>query len=353
MAVLSYPTSSSMMHSCVCTGVYNSNYRTSFIRPGKISMPLLRTQSTPMSPIDSDYSSVLNNEETNTSGFLLNHLSLISVSGSDAEKFMQNQFSNDISGISDDQVQLNAYCNPKGRVLAMLYLMKRSGGGYWMIVPNDLTDELIKRLRIYVMRAKVAISIEEEHAMLGLLGEREELTGLHTYQFTGHVSRSIAIGKPEPLYDEMNILDNILNPDYWRLCDILSGLPQVYSPTVEQCIPQHINMDLVSGINFSKGCYPGQEIIARLRYLGKAKYRLCTASVVSEGMIEPGQALFEKGHDSQKAGIVIDAVKTEKNKYLLSAMLKFVAGKHPAVCLDSGDAPELGLRKLPYEVPVE
>ncbi|MCY4226179.1 MAG: hypothetical protein OXF20_00505 [Gammaproteobacteria bacterium] len=316
-------------------------------------MPLLQTQHPPISPADSDYSSVLNSGGTEESGFLLDHLSLISVTGSDAEKFLQNQFSNDVSEISGTQAQLNAYCNPKGRALAMLCLMKRPDDGYWMIVPNDLTDGLIKRLRIYVMRAKVTISLEEEHAMLGLLGDRAEMTDINTYKFSGHISRSIAIGNPKRLFGEMNMLGSVLNSDYWRLSDILSGLPQVYSQTVEQCIPQHINMDIVSGINFSKGCYPGQEIIARLRYLGKSKYRLCAASVVSEDPIEPGQALFEKGHASQKAGLVVDAVETGKREYLISAMLKFSAGKHPATCLGSGDAPVLCLRNLPYEVPVE
>ncbi len=316
-------------------------------------MSLLQTQFSPIHPADSDYSSVLNNMGTNTSGFLLEHLSLVSVTGSDTEKFLQNQFSNDISRMSDTEAQLNAYCNPKGRVLAMPYLMKRQDGGYWMIVPNDLTDGFIKRLRIYVMRAKVTINPEEEHVVFGLLGERSELAGLSTYKFTGHIHRSIAIGKSKQLYGAMNTLDSMLSHDYWRLCDILSGLPQVYSQTVEQYIPQHINMDLVSGINFSKGCYPGQEIIARLRYLGKSKYRLCIANVVSEDRVEPGQTLFEKSHVDQKAGLVIDAVKTGKRKYLLSAMLKFSAGKYPATCLDSGSGPELCLEDLPYEVPVE
>jgi len=316
-------------------------------------MSLLQIHSPLTSPADSDYSSILSSAGTLSCGFLLDHFILVSVGGSDAEKFLQNQFSNDISKIKNAQVQLNAYCNPKGRVLAMLYLVKRPDGGYWMIMPGDLSDALIKRLRIYVMRAKVTIDVEEEQAMIGLLGERNTLTDLSAYSFAGYIKRDIVIGDPKKLYGKVDQLDNVLDSDYWKLCDIVSGLPQVYAKTIEQCIPQHLNMDLVSGISFSKGCYPGQEIIARLRYLGKSKYRLCVASVVSEKMIAPGETLFEKGQPEKKAGLVIDAVQCKRNVVLLSAMLKYVNGKHPAACLNSGDGPELSFGSLPYVLPVE
>ncbi len=316
-------------------------------------MSIIQTQSPPIGPKESDYSSVLNNLESNNIAFLLDHLSLLSVEGRDAEKFLQNQFSNDISKVTNYETQLNAYCNPKGRILAMMYLIKRSDHGYWIIAPNDLSDELVKRLKIFVMRAKVTIEVEKELAMLGMVRDGEESFGSDTYRYTDKFHRSIAIGEPRQLYEAVNNVDQLLNSGYWRLCDILSGLPQIYSQTVEQCIPQHINLDLVSGISFSKGCYPGQEIIARLRYLGKSKYRLCVANAISEDKIEPGQALFEKGQVDQKAGLIVDAVETEKNQYQLSAMIKYSDGGHPDVSLKSGNGPELSFGVLPYEVPVE
>jgi len=235
----------------------------------------------------------------------------------------------------------------------MLYLMKQADGGYWIIVPNDLTSELIKRLKIFVMRAKVSIEVEEEKAMFGMAVNGNDSFDLEIYQYIDKFHRSIAIGEPEQLNGVADQFDQLLSSDYWRLCDMFSGLPQIYSQTVEQCIPQHINLDLVSGISFSKGCYPGQEIIARLRYLGKSKYRLCNASVMSKERIEPGRALFEQAQVDQKAGLVIDAVETGEDQYQLSAMIKYSAGKHPDIHLDSENGSELTLGVLPYEVPIE
>ncbi|MYJ51753.1 MAG: folate-binding protein, partial [Gammaproteobacteria bacterium] len=139
----------------------------------------------------------------------------------------------------------------------------------------------------------------------------------------------------------------------WKLCDILSGLPQIYAETVEECIPQHVNMDLVNGISFSKGCYPGQEIIARLKYLGKSKYRLCAATAEAPKPVFPGEPLFTAEQPRQKAGVVIDAVATGKGRCCLSAMLKIDRGEHPPAHLGSADGPGLTLGSLPYSVPVE
>lgn len=316
-------------------------------------MTLIQPHSTPSSPSEGNFSAVLDSAKTEGAAFFLDDLSLISVTGSDAEKFLQSQLSNDIAKLLESQSQLHAYCNPKGRILAILHLLKNPDEGYWMIVPGELADSLIKRLGIFVMRAKVAIQVEQGNAMLGMIGAKDQPETLNLFNFGTHIDRCFAIGHPTQLYEALDRFNATLDSDYWRLCDILSGHPQLFSQTVEKCIPQHLNMDLISGLSFSKGCYPGQEIIARLKYLGKSKYRLCHASVVSEQPIIPGDPIFEKHQTAQKSGLVVDAICTGKNTFQLSAMLKFTDGKHPQSCLYSDDGPELSLSTLPYRVPSE
>ena len=316
-------------------------------------MSLIEPLSPPVTPFNTDHASVVSGTHAKQTGFLVDHLSLISIIGPDAEGFLQNQLSNDIEKIEEFQVQLNAYCNPKGRVLALLHVMQRPDQGYWALVPRNLSDGLIKRLGIYVMRAKLTVQIDKQNAVLGMLGKKKQLKGLSVYDFDSHIRRSIAIGDPRQVNLLANRLDMLLDADYWRLSDILSGQPQIYTETSEQCIPQHINMDLISGISFSKGCYPGQEIIARLRYLGKSKYRLCTASVATDRQIMPGEPVFEKAQAERKSGLIIDAVKTSKDTSHVSVMLKISDGQHPKACLNSGDGPELSPNFLPYAVPAE
>lgn len=307
----------------------------------------------PITPSETDYRSVLECAGANGASVYLDYLTLVSVTGDDTESFLQNQLSNDIPAIPDGRVQLNAYCNPKGRALAILRLLKRPGGGFWMLVPSDLAESLIKRLRIYVMRAKVDIRVDDENAMIGLIGRRPASMNASEFDYGGHIERTIAIGQPAALAELAGGSDAFLGGDFWKLCDILSGLPQVYGQTVGECIPQHVNMDIVNGISFSKGCYPGQEIIARLKYLGKSKYRLCAATAEIPKPVFPGEPLFTSEQPRQKAGVVIDAVTTGKGRCCLSAMLKIDRGEHPRVYLGSADGPGLTLGSLPYSVPVE
>ena len=267
----------------------------------------------------------------------LSSLSLIQVGGTDAQTFLQGQFSNDINELKEHHCQLHAYCNPKGRTLAIIRIVRNQpDNGFWMIVPRDMSDALISRLKMFVMRAKVTIQSDTEYSLFGLLGDTKqgELADSSYWvdcKLAQPIPRRLIITR-----FSTTISDNspLYHADLWRWLDIQSGIPQVYTKTLGAFIPQTINLELVDGVSFKKGCFPGQEIIARIKYLGKPKQRLIIAELESDNPILPGDEIYSPIKPEQKSGLVVDAVKTESchagNRWQLSAMI-------PATMIESGD----------------
>ena len=266
----------------------------------------------------------------------LSSLSLIQVGGTDAQTFLQGQFSNDINELKEHHCQLHAYCNPKGRTLAIIRIVRNQpDNGFWMIVPRDMSDALISRLKMFVMRAKVTIQSDTEYSLFGLLGDTKQGELVDS-------SYWVDCKLPQPIPRRLiitrfsTISDNtpLYHADLWRWLDIQSGIPQVYTKTLGAFIPQTINLELVDGVSFKKGCFPGQEIIARIKYLGKPKQRLIIAELESDNPILPGDEIYSPIKPEQKSGLVVDAVKTESrhagNRWQLSAMI-------PATMIESGD----------------
>ena len=136
--------------------------------------------------------------------------------------------------------------------------------------------------------------------------------------------------------------NNATDDDIWRLIDIHSGIPQIYAATAEAFIPQMINLDFVAGLSFTKGCYPGQEIVARLRYLGKVKQRMIAATVAINAA-QPGDPIYTAGNE-QKVGTIVDAVQTDKQEFTISTTAP--AGVSEA--LQTSDGSKLNLISLPY-----
>jgi len=256
---------------------------------------------------------------------------LIQVTGDDAHAFLQGQFSNDLNDLNETgdaanpvQCQLNAYCNPKGRVLAVMRLV-RYDGGWGMIVPAGLADQLVSRLKMFVLRARVEIAPRPQTALLGLINGAQCAggRGLERVPVGGVVPRHMMIGEPQAVDSFMraNALEAAPGDGPWRLADILSGIPQVYAQTAVQFIPQMINLDRVGGLSFTKGCYPGQEIVARLRYRGRVKQRMSAGVARGLAALAPGDPVHSDQHAGQKVGLVVDAVPTDRSRgeYAFSA----------------------------------
>ena len=238
---------------------------------------------------------------------LLDGFSSVLIGGDEAEAFLQGQFTNQILDLPVGAAQLNAYCNPKGRVIAVFWLLN-SGAEYRLVMPTDLVESLAKRLTLYKMRAKVTVDIEDKVALVGAvnLDATNDLTDIGFSHFSVDENRMLYTG---PATGLEALPDRLATPlfvqAYWKLAQILHGEAQVYQSTSESYIPQHINLDLVNAVSFSKGCYPGQEIVARLRYLGKLKQRMIIGVAESTSPLSPGMDVFS---DGSKVGSVVDAV---------------------------------------------
>ena len=288
----------------------------------------------------------------------LDSLAFIKVHGTDAQEFLQGQLSNDIAAIADNAAQLNAYCNPKGRMLAVMRVV-RHGDGFGMIVPRELADGLIARLKMYVLRAKVEIGIDADLALAGRIGvgDVDNADNIKWASVAGIESRQIGIGDKKTIGAIADLcgggeMTSGGGDDAWRRIDILSGIAQVYPATAEQFIPQMVNLDLVDGVSFSKGCYPGQEIIARLRYLGKVKQRMLVGTVdggdnADIGDIAVGASVYAQ--DEKKVGIVVDAVKYA-GEIIVGATAAADLGNDAELRIGAPDGAALTRIELPYSI---
>jgi folate-binding protein YgfZ len=222
----------------------------------------------------------------------LPHMAVLRFSGPDANLFLQGQVSNDTAPLSRGAPVLAAYSTPQGRVLAILHLLPHSSGILGLL-PRDIAASTLDRLRKFVLRAKV--KIEDVSEAFGVFGidrgalsaagfapaaapagyvetdglviarvSRDESPASNRHWLVGDSASVAAIGSPDPAGIELD----------WRLGDIRDGLPQVYAATSELFVAQMLNLDLIGGISFKKGCYTGQEIIARTQHLGRIKRRM-------------------------------------------------------------------------------
>jgi folate-binding protein YgfZ len=246
----------------------------------------------------------------------LSHLGILRFSGPDALTFLQGQISNDTTRLADGSSLFAAYSSPQGRVLALIYLLPHSSG-IAAIVPRELLTATLERLKKFVLRAKVKIEAAGDDLIVaGYYGEAAlRNLGLPIPDSPGRyvehngigiaaVGTKAAVGAEQRYWVIGAASDPALAPGAggdaaaaaeqiesdWRLADIHAGLPQVYSSTSETFVAQMLNLDLLDGISFTKGCYTGQEIIARTQHLGRIKRRLFRLGLPS-GEWQVGQAL--------------------------------------------------------------
>ncbi|MFZ1828143.1 MAG: folate-binding protein YgfZ [Candidatus Competibacteraceae bacterium] len=320
---------------------------------------------------ESELWAVLNNRDTCCD---LSHRGLIAVQGPDADLFLQGQLTCDVHQATHDHSVLGAFCSPKGRVLASFRLFRREGAAY-LELPQELVEPTLIRLRKYVLRAKVTLT-DASHQLLrfGMAGPHAEtiLTGgfgaipeaingvMHP---TGDRQNITVIRLPGitprfelygPLLDMQAFWKTLAavtraGAEPWRLLDILAGIPTIYPETVEAFVPQMINLDALEGISFQKGCYTGQEVVARMHYLGKLKRRMYLARVDSPDRPHPGNPLFSPQADaSQSAGRLVDAAEHPDGGYAVLAVALIECAEQGVLRLGDASGPELRLEPLPY-----
>ncbi len=304
----------------------------------------------------------------------LSTLSWVYVDGKDAGSFLQSQLTNDVSALDERHSQLHGYCNPKGRLLCIVRLV-RHDEGFFMQLPAALSDAIVARLRKYVLRAQVNLNTAAHLCGIGSAGQlaATALTQrlgplpatdngyvrhgeLGVYGLPGALPRFQVIGPEAAIQSLWDALSEPLQPQEpgsWSQLDIGAGIPQILPPTSEAFVPQMVNLDLIGGISFQKGCYPGQEIVARIHYLGKLKQRMIRAQVKTTAAPKPGDRVYSPAHGEQSTGTVVDAQPSGPGCFDLLAVVQLTAYRAGDLCLNEPNGPALEPRFLPYDVPVD
>lgn len=298
----------------------------------------------------------------------LSQFGTLRVSGEDAQSFLQNMLSNDIAEVGAARAQLSSLNSPKGRMLASMMIC-RDGADYLLQLPKALCEPIRKKLSMYVLRAKVKISdASDEIISLGLSGTAasEILGGLFgglPQQFLGCASSEQAsvlrfdgarfqintTAQHAPaLWKTLSQHAQAVGSPCWDWLNIRSGLPVILPQTQEQFVAQMVNFDLIGGINFKKGCYPGQEIVARMQYLGKLKRRMYLAHVGGDDAPQAGDELFSADMEGQASGMVVNAAHAPGGGFDLLAVIQISSRETQLVHLDSLQGRALQYLSLPY-----
>ncbi len=221
-------------------------------------------------------------------------LGFIRVSGGDRSGFLQSMLSADVQALDLEQSVLTGWHDRAGRAQACLRVVRKAEE-YWLVLPRALTDSVIAGLKRYVLRSKVELAdASTQLAVAGVITDDERF---EVYAATGALAERLSAHRGEGVRD--------LHPGEWELADIRDGLPAVYPETAGKFTAQMLNLDLIGGVSFTKGCYPGQEIIARTHHLGRAKRRMQRFRAESDAPPPPGAAMFEA--DESRAGQVVRA----------------------------------------------
>jgi len=301
----------------------------------------------------------------------LSHLGVIAVYGDDADSFLLSQFSNDTRQVTDGSSQLNAFCTPKGRMLGLMRVF-RQGETCYLRLPEDTVEPVLQRLRMYVMRVDVTLEdVSENFVRIGISGEQAagELATIMAKVPAGvdqvtHAGDMTLLRVPgvrpcfeayisslesaRKLWDTLNVRGAPVGESAWRLLEILAGMPSVFATTTELFVPQMANLQLVNGVNFKKGCYPGQEIVARMEYLGTLKRRMYLGRIDTDQQPSPGDSLFASSDGEQAIGRIVDAQPHPDGGQAVLAVLQIKVAETGDMHLGSSDGPAMVLEDLPY-----
>ena len=301
----------------------------------------------------------------------LSHLGMISVYGEDAAEFLQGQLTNDLRDVSPEHSQMSAYCTPKGRMLSNFRIFKREDT-YYLRLPREQLEATLKRIHMFVLMSKVTLEDSSDALVhIGVSGPNAEelladlidelpsqaddvsqsnnytvirLAGPHPrFEVYGE------LGKMETLWNHLDVHAAPVGAGSWEMLDILAGIPTVYPATAEAFVPQMANMQLVNGVSFQKGCYTGQEVVARMQYLGKLKRRMFLIHVDSNESVASGEALFSASSTSgQGTGTIISAQPDPEGGYLALAVINLEDTESGQLKLRDEQGPAVSIRELPY-----
>ncbi|MEZ0604377.1 folate-binding protein YgfZ [Paraburkholderia sp. IW21] len=307
----------------------------------------------------------------------LTQFGVIDATGDEAASFLHGQLTNDTQHLDAANARLAGYCSAKGRLLAS-FLTWRTGETIRLLVSKDVQAAVQKRLSMFVLRAKAKlVDASGELAVVGLAGDvRHALSGVFDALPDGvHVQvdgaagslirvpdaldrlRYLWVGPKAEIAARLPLLDEKLkrvSPAVWDWLDIRAGEPRITQPVVEQFVPQMVNFDVLGAVNFRKGCYPGQEVVARSQYRGTIKRRTSLANVAGElETVKAGAELFHAADPGQPCGMVVNAASAAAGGVDLLVEIKLAALEGGTVHLGAADGPALKFLALPYGLPTE
>jgi hypothetical protein len=300
----------------------------------------------------------------------LSPVAVLRIAGADASAFLQGQLTSDVAALGIGATQYSAWCSPKGRMLAN-FLVRRAGeASYEVLLPAGLSESIAKRLRMFVLRSRVTIAeVSDEMVRLGVGGPGavdaiRAATGaapaVHEVATFGEIAvaalpgpRYIVMAAPDAAPSSWARVAGTARPAgfaAWEWLTIRAGVPVITPPTADLFVPQAANWDALGGVSFQKGCYAGQEIVARTQYLGRLKERLALAHLDAPAPGAGGR-LYSAVFGEQACGTIVNAAASPNGGSDLLVVLQLAASKSGDVHAGAPAGPALRLLALPYPVP--
>jgi tRNA-modifying protein YgfZ len=289
---------------------------------------------------------------------------VIRAAGADAASFLQGQLTSDIVGLSSGAATVAGYCSPKGRLLASFIVWSPAPEEFLLACSADLLPATLKRLSMFVLRAKCRLTdASGELALWGVAGSGTGLADGPAWTVhpggAGHAVRLPDVrGVPRWLLGQpaeaAAPAPTSLAVSSWRWLEVASGVIRIVAATADKFVPQMVNLELVGGVNFGKGCYPGQEVVARSQYRGTLKRRAVLLALPAAGApaLVEGQEVFHDADPGQPAGLVALAAQAPSGEQLALVEVKLALARGDgAFRLGAADGPALEPRALPYPLP--
>jgi tRNA-modifying protein YgfZ len=279
----------------------------------------------------------------------LHEWGVIRAAGPEAASFLQNQLTQDVLGLDAHRAALAGWCSAKGRLMASFIVWRPAPDEVLLACSADVLPAVLKRLSMFVLRAKCKLTdASAELPLHGVAGTAASapawrcVEGVIGLPSARGVARALIAGAAPAL--------PALDANAWSWLEVASGVPRIVAATVEQFVPQMVNFEVVGGVNFQKGCYPGQEVVARSQYRGTVKRRAFVFE--SAAAAASAQEIFHSADREQPAGMVANAA-SWNGRHLLLAEVKLAALDGGTLHLASADGPLLTRADMPYAVPLE
>jgi hypothetical protein len=295
---------------------------------------------------------------------------LISATGPDATAFLQGQLSNDINQVTAERAQISSYSSPKGRAYTTFQIMQRQGV-YYLSLSSDVLETVLKRLRMFVLRSKVSLEDardslvrfgyadpQGEQRLQAALGKypKQVLDVVQAGNLTivrqaASVPRFEIYGELDDarqLWSRLSVNAAAVGSEAWDYFNIEAGIPWVTAASMEAWVPQMMNLQLIDGINFKKGCFPGQEVVARLKYLGKNKRQMYRIAIDTVHAPAVGAAIQNAA--GEEAGTILNAVLSPNGNEIEALAVLKIAESDQALSLDDA---KVRLLTLPYSLDSE